>query len=85
MNPESFMDHARALEEMDYRDRAADFDTPTRVLWGARDPIVSREQAASTADALGAELEVVEHVGHALSIEDPELFKREVARFDAET
>jgi branched-chain amino acid transport system permease protein len=84
MNPESFTDHARALEEMDYRDRAADFDIPTRVLWGARDPIVRREQAQRTAEALGAKLEIVEHVGHALSIEDPELFKRKVTAFDGE-
>ncbi|MGM0674665.1 MAG: alpha/beta fold hydrolase [Spirochaetota bacterium] len=65
------------------RDRAATFSTPTLVIWGSRDPLISREQAERTAEALGAQLEVIEHVGHALMIEDPALFTELVSEFDA--
>lgn len=83
MNDRSFLDHPRALAGLDLRDRAATFSTPTLVIWGSRDPLISREQAERTAEALGAQLEVIEHVGHALMIEDPALFTELVSEFDA--
>ena len=83
MNDRSFIDHPRALADLDFRDRVATFSTPTLVIWGAHDPLISREQAERTADALGGELKVIEHVGHALIIEDPALFTKLVSEFDA--
>jgi branched-chain amino acid transport system permease protein len=84
MNRETYFDHARALAEMDFREHLKSFATSTLVVRGGKDPIVSNEHARRTAELLGAELKVVEHVGHALSIEDPELFKSFIRDFDAE-
>ncbi len=82
MNEEGFIKHAKALASLDLRDRARGFKTPTLVVHGGMDPIVSEEQSRRTAEALGAELTVVDGVGHALPIEDPEHFKEVVAGFD---
>ena len=82
MNEEGFIKHAEAVASLDLRDRAKTFATPTAVIHGRNDAIVSEEQSRRTAEALGAELEIVENVGHALPIEDPVRFKELVAGFD---
>ncbi|MFP4644096.1 MAG: alpha/beta fold hydrolase [Spirochaetales bacterium] len=82
MNEAGFVAHAEAVAALDLRDRARSFATPTMVIHGRKDAIVSEEQSRRTAEALGAPMTVVEHVGHALPIEDPERFKELIARFD---
>ena len=83
MNEEGFTGHAEAIASLDLRDRAKTFATPTAVIHGRDDAIVTEEQSRRTAEALGAEITVVDGAGHALPIEDPERFKELVAGFDA--
>jgi len=82
MNRDAYHAHAKAVANIDFRERAADFDIPTCVAWGVGDPLISREQAETTAKALNGILKVFEHVGHSLIIEDPEAFKQLVINFD---
>jgi branched-chain amino acid transport system permease protein len=81
MNRDAYHTHAKAVADIDFREAARKHSVPTLVVWGAHDPIISREQAERTAEALHAQLKVVEHVGHSLIIEDPEAFKRIVLDF----
>ncbi|MFW6209710.1 MAG: alpha/beta fold hydrolase [Spirochaetota bacterium] len=83
MNRDSYFDHARALAEFDYSQEAAACATPTLVIRGAKDRLISQEQAEKTAAALNADLKVFDHVGHALPVEDPETFKQVVVDFDS--
>jgi len=83
MNRDTYFDHARALAEFDYSEEAAGFATPTLVIRGAKDRLISQEQAENTAAALHAELKVFDDVGHALPIEDPDLFTQVVREFDS--
>lgn len=83
MNRAAYFDHARALAEFDYSQEAAAFATPTLVIRGAKDRLISQEQAEKTAAALNADLKVFDHVGHALPVEDPETFKQVVVDFDS--
>lgn len=82
MNEEGFIKHAEALASLDLRERAKTFATPTAVIHGREDTIVSEEQSRRTAEALGAPMTIVHNVGHALPIEDPGRFKELVAGFD---
>lgn len=82
MNRETYIDHARALAEFDYSDRIDGLSVPSMVLRGAVDPIIDEEKAERTAELLRAELKVIDNVGHALIIEDPQRFKSILREFD---
>lgn len=84
MNTESFVGNAKALARFDYTDKARTNRVPTLAVVGAFDPVVSIDDCERTAKALNGESRVIEHVGHALNIEDPQLFIKTVTEFDTE-
>ncbi len=63
-------------------DRLHEVDAPALVLVGGCDVLDSQLVAARLADELpGAEHHLIEHVGHAPNMEDPDLFNALVLRF----
>ncbi|THB67763.1 MAG: alpha/beta fold hydrolase [Spirochaetaceae bacterium] len=84
MNKASFIGNAKALDKFNYSSKASSNKVPTLVINGALDPVVTVPMAQATAKALNAECKIVDHVGHALNIEDPALFVRMVTEFDTE-
>ncbi|HKK64277.1 MAG TPA: alpha/beta fold hydrolase [Clostridia bacterium] len=85
MNREAYFNHALALDDFDYSEGAASFNTPALVIRGVLDPLISDEDARRTAEALKAELQVFDNIGHALIIEDPEAFKKVAVTFDKDS
>ncbi|HUI69190.1 MAG TPA: alpha/beta hydrolase [Spirochaetia bacterium] len=74
--------NARALGAFDYRRRCAAFREPVLVLWGRKDVIVSEAMARETVQAFpNARLEILEHVGHSVVVEDPSRFAALVWQF----
>jgi pimeloyl-ACP methyl ester carboxylesterase len=62
----------------------AGFRTPTLVLHGAEDAIITEDDARALTDALpNAELIVIPGSGHLTAVEQPELFNDAVAEFGA--
>ena len=57
-------------------EKLAEIDAPALVVWGADDDYLPTRFAHAYAEALGAELEVVEGAGHWPWIDQPELIER---------
>ena len=81
MNSKAFTGHPRSLDRVDYTGRAGQFDKPVLVVVGAEDSLISVDAAERTAGAFGAELRVLENIGHSLMVEDPKLFREVVINF----
>ncbi len=71
----AWVGNAEALGRFDYRGRCSAFAGPVLVVWGRKDVIVTEAMARETAAAFPhARLSIVEHVGHSVIVEDPQLF-----------
>lgn len=80
----AWIGNARALGRFDYVGRCGAFTAPVLVLRGAKDVIITEAMARETAEAFpGGQLEVLDHVGHSVMVEDPAGFARIVAGFVA--
>ncbi len=82
MNRDSFEGNARALDGIDFTKRAAGFKKPVLFIVGKKDFIITKEMAEKTIGYLNGEVMVIDHVGHSLPVEDPELFKETLINFD---
>ncbi|MFA5853082.1 MAG: alpha/beta hydrolase [Spirochaetales bacterium] len=75
MSEKAWIGNAEALSHFDVSASTSLFKEPVLVIWGKEDFIVSEEMARETAKAFpGAELQIVENVGHSIIVESPELF-----------
>ncbi len=75
VEPEAALGFLQALDRWNVRDRLAQLRVPTLVLWGDRDPIVSRASVEQTAEDLpGARLVIWEDVGHSPMYARPDEF-----------
>jgi len=75
MAEKAWVGNAEALSHFDVSASTASFKGPVLVIWGKGDFIVSEEMARETAQAFpGAELQIVENVGHSIIVENPGLF-----------
>lgn len=78
----AWIGNAVALGKFDISSRCSEVDMPVLVLWGRKDYIVTEEMARKTAAAYrGAELDIVENVGHSLPVENPEGFVTRLVEF----
>ncbi len=85
MAPPAWIGNARALGRFDYVGRCGAFTAPVLVLRGAKDVIITEAMARETAEAFpGGRLEILDHVGHSVMVEDPAGFARIVASFVAD-
>ena len=76
--------NARALERLDCSAACRKFPAPVLVVRGEKDAIITEAMARETAAVFpGARFELLEGVGHAVIVEDPERFKRLFAEFAA--
>lgn len=74
--------HVLAAGRHDARDALSGITAPTLVLVGARDTLVGVEPARSLCEAIsGARLEVLDDVGHALTLEQPQETAARVVAF----
>ncbi|MEV0320278.1 alpha/beta fold hydrolase [Streptomyces sp. NPDC050658] len=74
----------RGLLETDLRATLAGILVPTLVVWGDRDPILTREDQQTILDTvIGARLTVYEGAGHVVYWERPERVARDIADFAA--
>lgn len=74
MNAAAFTGNARALEAYDVTSALGLVNSPTLVVHGRRDYLVTEAMARRTAAALRGKLELWEEVGHSPQIEAPERF-----------
>jgi branched-chain amino acid transport system permease protein len=76
--------NARALERFDCLAACRKFSAPVLVVRGEKDAIITEAMARETAAAFPtARLELLDGVGHAVLVEDPERFKKLFAEFAA--
>jgi pimeloyl-ACP methyl ester carboxylesterase len=67
--------NARALGSFDYGGRCGAFTGPVLVAWGRLDSLITEAMARETAAAFpGGRLQVLEGVGHSVTVEDPAAF-----------
>ena len=84
MGAPAWIGNAEALSVFDVSARTRSFAKPVLVLWGRSDYIVTEVMARQTAEAYpGAELQILDGVGHSVIVEDPERFLGILARFAA--
>ena len=77
MDPRAFSENARALEKYDYLDELAKLEAQVLFLGGEKDTLITEALLKPTADRLpNAEIKVLDHVGHAVNVEDPQRFIR---------
>lgn len=82
MAEKAWIGNAEALSRFDVTARTKRFTKPVLVIWGAGDYLVTREMAEATAKAYpGANLRVLEGVGHSVIAEDPKLFSAILKEF----
>lgn len=75
MDPRAFSENARALEKYDYLDELAKLEAQVLFLVGEKDTLITEALLKPTADRLpNAEIKVLDHVGHAVNVEDPQRF-----------
>lgn len=81
-DPSAFVTACRALQTVDYRAQAPAVSIPTLVVVGSEDGATPPEMAEEVRDGIpGAELLVLEGVGHAPQLQDPETFVTAVSEF----
>jgi len=84
MAPPAWSGNARALERFDCSAACAKFAAPVLVIRGEKDAIITEAMARETAAAFpAARLELLDGVGHAVLVEDPERFKKLFVEFAA--
>ncbi|BBE31537.1 hypothetical protein OSSY52_16780 [Tepiditoga spiralis] len=74
MKSECFIENARALEKYNYLKLKNKFNGKMLYLYGKKDTIVSTTMAKKTTDFFNGKLKIIDHVGHSLILEDPNLF-----------
>lgn len=80
----AWIGNAVALSGFDLGARCGEFAKPVLVIRGAKDFLITAKMAEDTAAAFPAgRLATVDHVGHALMVEDPALFVKMIADFAA--
>ena len=76
--------NARALERFDRAAACGKFAAPVLVVRGEKDAIITEAMARETAAAFpAARLELLDGVGHAVLVEDPDRFKKLFVEFAA--
>jgi branched-chain amino acid transport system permease protein len=76
--------NARALERFDRAAACGKFAAPVLVVRGEKDAIITEAMARETAAAFpAARLELLDGVGHAVLVEDPDWFKKLFVEFAA--
>jgi pimeloyl-ACP methyl ester carboxylesterase len=77
-----FADSLDAVIEYDARDRLAEIEIPTMIVWGFEDWVISAAAALSYHRRIPqSRLEIFEHTGHVPQMERPERFNRVLEEF----
>jgi pimeloyl-ACP methyl ester carboxylesterase len=80
--PATLIRATRELLRSDLRQHLERISTPTRAIWGERDPMVPKELGAQVAAAIpGADLVLIKDAGHVPMWEQPTAFNRAVIKF----
>ena len=75
MDPRAFSDNARALEKFNYLDELPKLQAKVLFLVGEKDTLITEALLKPTVDRLpNAEIKVLDNVGHAVNVEDPQRF-----------
>ncbi|WGS65107.1 alpha/beta fold hydrolase [Marinitoga aeolica] len=81
MKEECFTGNARALEKINYVNLAKNYKNKVLFIVGKKDLLITEEMAKNTIRYLKGEIKIIEHVGHSVIVEDPELFKEIMKNF----
>lgn len=81
MKEECFTGNARALEKIDYKDITKNYKNKVLFIVGKKDLLITEEMAKNTVKYLNGEVKVIEHIGHSIIVEDPDLFKEIIKNF----
>ncbi len=75
MDERAYTENARALEKYNYLEELKNLDIPVLILIGENDLIINEKLLIKTVDVLPeVKVKKVEKVGHAINLENPELF-----------
>jgi len=81
MNPSVYAGNARALARFNREAECGAFPGAVHVVWGRMDRLVTEDMARRTARAFPkGSLEIVDHVGHSIIVEDPNAFMKILCR-----
>ena len=81
MKDECFSENARALSRYDYTELAERYKNPVLFILGKKDLLITQDMAENTLKNLNGRLEVLDHVGHSVILEDSQLFKKLLINF----
>ena len=72
MDPRGFLENPKALSE-DLTEEARKINVPVLLIWGNKDPLVTKAEVEETAKAFKrAHLIILDSFGHCPHIDDPE-------------
>ena len=75
MDDRAYIENARALEKYNYLEELKNLDIPVLIIIGENDLIINEKLLKKTIGVLpDVKVEQIERVGHAINLEDPELF-----------
>lgn len=82
MDARAFGGNARALEKYNFMDQISELKCPVLFLVGEKDSLITEKLLQPTLDKLqNAKLKVLENVGHAVNVEDPDRFVKLMTEF----
>ncbi len=82
MDSRGFSGNARALEKYNYMDEIGQLEFPVLFLVGEKDSLITKNLLQPTVDRFqNAKIQVLENVGHAVNVEDPDRFVKLMTEF----